>query len=197
VAREQVTESDAVSVTLRLSPEPDVHEMWPHAFVVELDIVLSDVLVTTMRVANGDAEPFEFFSALHTYFNIGDITRCSVRGLQGNRYVDFLRGRQPFHEERDLITFESAVDRAYSTSPETVLIDAPATGFQFSVTKQGFADTVVWNPWKEGNAAISDLGTDDYQRMVCVEAANALEPVTLAPGAVHTSAQVFRVVAAS
>ena len=32
-------------------------------------------------------------------------------------------------------------------------------------------DFVVWNPWEESAAKMSDFGDDEFPRMVCVEAA--------------------------
>jgi glucose-6-phosphate 1-epimerase len=45
---------------------------------------------------------------------------------------------------------------------------------------------VIWNPWAEGAHALSDLGDDEWQDMVCVEGSNILEnAVELAPSADH------------
>ncbi len=41
---------------------------------------------------------------------------------------------------------------------------------------------MVWNPWSEKAKSMSDLGDEDYRRMVCVEAAQATEPVSLGAG---------------
>ena len=45
------------------------------------------------------------------------------------------------------------------------------------------SDFVVWNPWKENAAKMSDFGDDEYPRMVCVEAAQASKRVSIAKGA--------------
>lgn len=192
IVREQVTDGGAVSVTLRLTPDAEVLAMWPYAFVLELDVVLSEVLVTTMRVVNGDASSFSFCSAFHTYFAVGDTEKASVRGLRKVKFVDFLRGRKEHTEERELVTFDSPIDRAYAASPESLYLDAPSAGVRFLITKEGLADTVVWNPWLEGNRGMADLAEGDYLKMLCVESGNVLTPVELAPGAVHTSGQVLR-----
>jgi len=193
VVREQISESRSVSVTLRLTPDPSVLAMWPHAFVAELDVVLADVLVMTLRVVNGDVTPFSFFSAFHTYFAIDDVDQVKVLGLKGCKYVDFLRGRNEYNEDREAVMFDAPVDRAYKNSPESVSIEAPAAGLRFRVTKDGLADSVVWNPWLEGNRAINDLADGDFRKMICVEAGNVLQPVMLEPGAMHSSGQVLRV----
>ena len=54
-------------------------------------------------------------------------------------------------------------------------------------------DTVVWNPWSEKAAAMSDFGDEEYARMVCVEAVQATEPVILAKGDHYRATHVIAV----
>jgi glucose-6-phosphate 1-epimerase len=51
------------------------------------------------------------------------------------------------------------------------------------VEGEGFPDVVLWNPGREKGRALSDLGPDEYRRMLCVEAAVVGKPVHLAAGA--------------
>jgi len=45
---------------------------------------------------------------------------------------------------------------------------------------------VVWNPWVGIAASMADLDDDDYQRMLCVETANAgPDKVEIAAGEAH------------
>jgi glucose-6-phosphate 1-epimerase len=44
----------------------------------------------------------------------------------------------------------------------------------------------MWNPWIEKSQQLSQFADDEYQSMVCVEIANALNDiVSLKPGEVH------------
>ena len=46
---------------------------------------------------------------------------------------------------------------------------------------------MVWNPWIAKAAAMLDFGDDEWQGMICVEGANALDnAVVLPPGGTHT-----------
>jgi glucose-6-phosphate 1-epimerase len=193
VVREQVSASDAVSVTLRLTPDADIEAVWPHQFVLELDVVLTDVLLMALGVSNVGDEPFEFTSALHTYFRTKDISGVTLAGLQGVEYVDFLMDRARLTESRSDVSVSGPVDRAYSKSPETLVLASSQDDLTIRITTEGFQDTVVWNPWIEGSRAIADLGSEEYRHMICVESGNVLNPVTVAPGGVHTSGQVLRV----
>jgi glucose-6-phosphate 1-epimerase len=46
---------------------------------------------------------------------------------------------------------------------------------------------VVWNPWIDKAARMSDFGDAEYLHMVCIEAANAeSDSITVAPGDTHS-----------
>jgi glucose-6-phosphate 1-epimerase len=70
-------------------------------------------------------------------------------------------------------------------------LSCPEDKVRFAITKEGFRDTVVWNPWIEGAKKIGDLAPEEYPHMLCIESANVLSPVTLEAGDVYTSAQIF------
>ena len=66
-------------------------------------------------------------------------------------------------------------------------------GRRFIVDKTGSATTVVWNPWSEKAARMTDLGADQWRSMLCVEAANAMDDaVKLGPGERHAMGAVIR-----
>ena len=61
-----------------------------------------------------------------------------------------------------------------------------ASGEVESVTVGDSRPTVVWNPWAERAAQMSDFGADAWPLMLCVESANlAGARVVLAPGDTH------------
>lgn len=192
VVREQVSDNDAVSVTLRLNSDRQTETVWPHQFTLEFEIVLTDVLLTTLRVHNTGETPFSFTSALHTYFRTSDVSRVSIQGLSGAMFLDFLKNRESSVETRGEISIHEPIDRVYVNSPETVAIASGSDGVRYLVTKDGFADSVVWNPWIEGARTIADLRPEDYQQMVCVESGNVDAAITLAPGATHSAGQIIR-----
>lgn len=41
------------------------------------------------------------------------------------------------------------------------------------IKSSGFQDTVVWNPWREKAAGMSDFGDNEWAQMLCIEPANA------------------------
>ena len=56
--------------------------------------------------------------------------------------------------------------------------------------KNGSGSTIVWNPWAQAAATMSDVGTDEWQYFVCVETAAVRErALTLWPGHPHIMTQ--------
>lgn len=193
VVREQVSTSGPVAVTLRVVSDANTLAVWPHQFLAELDVVLTDVLLLTLRVENTGSTPLAFTSALHTYVRTDDIAGVRIRGLEGCEFVDLLRQRKSDVERRREIAVDGPIDRVYRDSPQSVQVYSEGDGRTLLITKEGFSDTVVWNPWADGARAIADYKAEEYTRMVCVESGNVLTPVTLSPGGLYTSAQIVRV----
>ena len=54
--------------------------------------------------------------------------------------------------------------------------------------------TIVWNPWSDGAAGMADLGSNEWERMLCVEGGNILDSViSITPGQTHEMTIVLEV----
>jgi glucose-6-phosphate 1-epimerase len=83
------------------------------------------------------------------------------------------------------ITFTRETDRTFQGTAATALICDGKRAV--TVARNGSDSAIVWNPWVDKSAAMSDFGDDEWTGMVCVETANAkADAVTLEPGAEHT-----------
>merc|ERR1712013_265249 len=82
-------------------------------------------LVLSLDVANKNSEtPFEFTTALHTYFKVPDVSNVSISGLQGLQYKDkTLEGVPTLTEEREQVTLAGWTDRVYLGSGEEQVIN--------------------------------------------------------------------------
>ncbi len=145
-------------------------------------------------VSNEGEHPVSYEQALHTYLAVSDITQVQVLGLEGSHYLDRAPGgaSEPVLQQGP-ISFTGETDRIY-LSPDTVEVVDPGWSRALVVTKQGSADTVVWNPWVAKAAAMPDFGDDEWPRMLCIEAGNLGDhSVTLAPGQTHLMTQAITV----
>ena len=179
---------------LRLEDTGATRALWPHAFRADLRVALdADSLAVALRVANTGDGAMAFTCALHSYFRVDDVRRAAVEGLRGASYLDKLRAGGAFTEEREAVEFAGEVDRVYVAAPDRLRVRGAAGGRAVVVEKEGFRDAVVWNPWAEGARGLPDMADDEYLRMLCVEPANAAEPVHVAPGEEWTGTQRLRV----
>lgn len=165
-----------------LRSDDETRALWPHEFELTLDAVFGAALDVTLTTRNTGTAPFTITEALHTYLGVSDVRRVTVEGLAGERYVDKVRNRDAVQEEA-VLTFTSETDRVYATEGDCALADAAG---RVHISKRGSGSTVIWNPWIEKAARMTDFGDDEWTSMLCIEAANALDAaVTVAPGASH------------
>lgn len=185
------TDDQGTEITLTLPADDDTRALWPQAFSLTLVIRVGAQLQLSLTTCNLDARPFTISQALHSYLAVGDVARVGLSGLTGTRYLDKLdEGR--CHHQQTALQVNGPVDRIYQAAPGLTL-DDPVLGRRIQIRPDGSGSTVVWNPWIDGAARLSDLGDRDYQRMLCVEAANvAADSRTLTPGACHRLAVSYR-----
>lgn len=176
---------DAVFVTLECEPGATARSLWPHSARLSLGVTLADTLRLDLTTTNTGSDPLAISEALHTYLGVGDISRTGVEGLDGARYIDSVDA-STIKKQSGPITFDRETDRIYVGTHAQVSIRDPIFARRITITKEGSASTVVWNPWIDKAARLGDVGADGYRDFVCVETANAgPDLVTIAPGASH------------
>jgi glucose-6-phosphate 1-epimerase len=197
---EWVNREEAESATravLRLTDDAASRTLWPHAFLLELSVApRGDSLALRLTVENRGDEPFDFAAALHTYLRVSDIRRTTVVGLEGTRYRSRPEGVANAVDGAAVLSVSGEIDRLYRDAPRELAVNDAGARRTFQIVEAGFRDAVVWNPWSELAASISDMEDEEYERMLCVEAAQVEAPVTLAPGAAWRGEQRLRCVRA-
>jgi len=160
-----------------------------HPLNVQLHVTVGTRLHLVLETTNlGDA-PFTLGQALHTYFQVGDVSKASVEGFDGLEYIDKVKSGGDYGEhkiQQGPITISSEVDRIYLNSGKCCEIIDPILQRKIIIACEGSASTVVWNPWIDIATRMGDLGPDGYLNMLCVETTNAADDVIeLAAGATH------------
>lgn len=184
----QAVDSSAehTAVILRHTIAPDTHAQWPHAALLTLAIAVGRTLRLELTTHNTGAEPLSITQALHTYFAISAIDRVEINGLEQTPYVDTLDDWRE-KTQQGSIRFDGETDRIYLDTPSH--IELRDHGWQRTVTlhARNSASAIVWNPWIEKTRRLSQLAGDAWQRMLCIETANALrDMIVIAPGAQHS-----------
>jgi len=170
------------TATLECSSSPETEKFWPHDFTLSLTVSVGKNLELKLTTKNDDRESVSITDAFHTYYRISEIANVSVKGFDGTRYIDRVGGRTEKNQEGDVV-ISGETDRVYLGGKKCVVSDLSAKR-TVTVEKDGFPDTIVWNPWIDRSKAMVDFDDDEYHCMICVEAGSALDnKIDLAPGA--------------
>ena len=165
---------------LRFSADDATRALWPHEFDAEITVsIVGKQLDIEFAVTNTGDTPFDFTVALHTYLRTNDVLKAQLEGLQGVKYEDNTTGQWQ-QQWGDITQVVGEVDRLYHDASGPLTLRE--LGRKLLITHADFTDVVVWNPGPEKATQLDDLPDGDWQRMICVEAARVIDPVTLPPG---------------
>jgi glucose-6-phosphate 1-epimerase len=169
---------DAV-LELQLVSNPATQAAWPGEFQFNLRLTLGpNRLQMDLAARNTGTTPWSFTGALHTYLRVEDISAVQLDGLDGQPCWDALADTRSTHA--GTVRFDGEFDRVFRAAPGPLVMRDGASALQITQS-DSFADTVVWNPGQAKQLA--DLPAGGYAHMLCVEAAQVDQPLTLAPGA--------------
>jgi len=164
-----------------LQDSPATRALWPAAFALELSVEVGprDLKLRLDVTARSD---LRFTAALHTYLAVTEIERVEVSGLEGAVFESRVEGVVGGRQQEPELTVSGELDRVYLGVRRPVVVHELDSGDRMVVRSEGFHDVVLWNPGREKARALSDLGPDEYRRMLCVEAAVVEAPVDLPAG---------------
>ncbi len=176
-------DENSTQITFILNDTKESRAFWNYSFLLELKVTISDKLIMELTTTNLDDKPFTITQALHTYFQISDISNIAIGGLSDKPYLDTLTDKH--HVQKGDIKFSGEFDCVYQEiESEILLIDKNRT---IRIKNEGSSSVVVWNPWIEKCKKMSGAREDAYREFVCIESANAFEDFRiLEPEESHT-----------
>jgi glucose-6-phosphate 1-epimerase len=177
-----------VTVTMSTSSDAATKKWWPHEFRAELRVTFGRDLKLEFAVENVGQSESRHEAALHTYYLVGDLAAARVAGLGGASYLDNTDGNREKKQAGE-VRVEQATDRAYVNNETALLLIDPVLERRIHIRKENSRTTVIWNPGKEAAEKMSDMGADEWKKMLCVEGANVLgNAIKLRAGEKHTTA---------
>lgn len=160
-------------------------------FSVRFTVIFGIDLQMIMQVTNTADRTMSFQTALHTYFQIADISAIEINGLQSTKFLDQLTSL--WHEPTYTpIRFSKETDRIYQLSSQQptrddITIKCTKSNKQIKISHTNARSVVVWNPWIDKAKRLADFGDDQWQEMCCVECGNIGDNcINLAAGLSHT-----------
>lgn len=161
--------------------------LWPHDFDLRYRIEIGERLQVALEMSNRSAEGVAVEVALHSYLAVSDVRRIQILGLAGTELIDKTRKGERRRHEQDPLQIMEETDQVFLKARGPCRIIDPQGKRCLRVENQGTNCIVVWNPWRETARSLPDFGTDEWQEMVCVEAANVADhALQLAPGQTHS-----------
>lgn len=128
----------------------------------------TEELTLALRVTNTGQQAYRAEAALHTYLGVEDVRDVSVLGLEGADYLDKVTGARAVQDGP--LRLDGETDRVYERSGPVVVEDRAAL-LHHELRPAGATQTVVWNPWADKAAGMTDLGEEEWLRFLCVETA--------------------------
>lgn len=186
---DRITTSDTQArAELLLEDSPETRKLWPVSFSARLIVTIGGPsLRMELLVTNTGSSAFTFSGALHTYLHTEDINKVRVAGLKGQKYRNAVTGQSDLVQDEEELSIIGEVDRVYGSAPSRVTLKEP--GRVITSTHEGFKDIVVWNPGPDKCKDLKDMEPEDYQKMLCVEAAIVNEPQEVPAGSVWRGMQ--------
>jgi glucose-6-phosphate 1-epimerase len=178
---EAVASGDAAHIDFTLSTHPDTLAIWQQAFVAVLRVALAPgQLTVTLTVNNTEAQnELHFTGALHTYLAVDDIDLTELRGLGGRPEWDAVADVHGLADEA--LYFDGEFDRVFDAAANPLHLQDGTSTLQIEQSPS-WANSVVWNPGEGKCAALADMPAQGFARMLCVEAAQVFDPISIPAG---------------
>jgi glucose-6-phosphate 1-epimerase len=186
--------ADAVTVSMFTESNEDTKKWWPAEFRLVHRATFGSELSLELELTNTGKTALRYEEALHAYFRVGNVETTHTQAPDAFHYFD----KTDVHTKKTKlgqITITSETDRVYLNTRDAIELEDPVLKRRIRVTKENSLTTVIWNPWEQKAASMSDLGKDEWTRMLCIEPSNVLGfAVELAPGQQHKMKAVAQVV---
>lgn len=164
-------DDNGVVLTFELQSGAETSQLWPHEFTLLARFKVGATCEIELE-AHGE---FETTSALHTYFNVGDIAAVKVSGL-GDRLIDKVNDAKEDVLADGIQTFPDRTDRVYLNPEACSVIHDDSLNRNIDVVHHHHLNVVGWNPGPALSVSMGDMPDDGYKTFVCVETAYATAP---------------------
>ncbi|QMR43321.1 D-hexose-6-phosphate mutarotase [Citrobacter freundii] len=164
-------DDSGVVLTFELQSSAETRQLWPREFTLLARFKVGATCEIELE-AHGE---FETTSALHTYFNVGDIAAVKVSGL-GDRLIDKVNDAKEDVLADGIQTFPDRTDRVYLNPEACSVIHDDSLNRNIDVVHHHHLNVVGWNPGPALSVSMGDMPDDGYKTFVCVETAYATAP---------------------
>lgn len=193
IAVEEIS-AQQTKVVIGLRSQPKYDGFCPHPFLVQLEVQVGKQLQMALVTENQSQQDWVVTQALHTYFEVSDLSNVEVLGLEGLAYLDKVEEYARKKQQGSIQPAGEEIDRVYLASVQPVSIVDKGYRRRIHIEKAHSQTIVVWNPGAQKGPKMADMTSDGYRQMICVETVNAAdEQIRLACGARYSMETTYRV----
>ena len=167
----KIDNENEVILNFKLEDNIETIKIWPHKFVLNLYISLSNSGIKLLLEVDADCKTT---TALHSYFYVNDIDDITISGLD-NEYFDLLENNILFTNQNEELKINKSIDRIYTKSKNTTILES--NNQIIDIEHNNYSDVVIWNPWIEKSKDILDIKSNDYKEFICIETARINKPL--------------------
>ncbi len=161
-------DDNGVMLTFELQSSEATRKYWPHDFTLLARFKVGKTCEIELE-AHGE---FATTSALHSYFNVGDIANVKVSGL-GDRFIDKVNDAKEDVLADGIQTFPDRTDRVYLNPEACSVIHDATLNRTIDVVHHHHLNVVGWNPARRCPSAWATC------RMTAIKRLSALKRFTL------------------
>lgn len=184
-------DSGVTEVVLTTQSSEKTLPLWSHHFHLELRVEVGEKLAVSLTTYNKNNHDIEITEALHTYFNVSDVNKVSVNGVQGSTEHDTLQSPPAVSSREASIDMQAPMDSVFTNQTSALMIDDSIKGRQIKIEKAHADSTIVWNPGPEIVKGFADIADDDWSGFICVEAGNVFDNKVFIPAGEKHTMQLF------
>lgn len=160
----------SLSLTFSLCDTPQTHRWWDHAFQLTMSLTFTADDCEMLLTANGNHSTT---AALHSYLSTSDCRTARIHGA-GTQGYDTV-ARESVNNLPSPLSLSGEFGVICSQAePQTVLVTPERI---VTLTHLNNSNVVVWNPWQQRAAQISDMPDNAWQDFICLETAAIDHPL--------------------
>ncbi|MES2431818.1 MAG: D-hexose-6-phosphate mutarotase [Bacteroidota bacterium] len=191
-----VLADNSLQIQLELQSNDETKKLWPFDFIAIITVIVGKKLSIALTVKNTGSEKLTYTDALHSYFNISDLSNILIEGLHNATYYSST-STDLITQQDELLAITKEENRRYVNHTKNCIIHDSGFERKILVSKANSNVTVVWNPGEQTTKNIPDISDSGYKTFICVEAVNAYKDIniiTVQPGNEYTMSTSFELI---